>query len=69
MKGIIKKIDERGFCFITVEGQKDIFAHANDFSNGDFKSMKEGDTVSFETAQSEKGPKAINVAKDSADMA
>ncbi len=64
MKGIIKKLDDRGFGFITIEGQKDIFFHANDCSDGNFKDMHEGDTVSFETAESEKGPKAINVVLD-----
>ena len=64
MNGIIKKIDERGFGFITMEGRKDIFFHANDCSEGNFKDMKQGDSVSFETASSEKGPKAVNVVLD-----
>lgn len=64
MKGIIKKLDDRGFGFITLEGQKDIFFHANDCSEGNFKDMHEGDAVSFETASSDKGPKAINVVLD-----
>lgn len=64
MKGIIKKLDDRGFGFITIEGQKDIFFHANDCSEGNFKDMHEGDAVSFETASSDKGPKAINVVLD-----
>jgi len=64
MKGIIKKLDKRGFGFITVEGQKDIFFHANDCANSNFKDMKEGDKVSFETASSDKGPKAVNVVLD-----
>ena len=64
MKGIIKKLDDRGFGFITLEGKKDIFFHANDCSEGNFKDMHEGDAVSFETASSEKGPKAINVVLD-----
>ena len=69
MKGIIKKLDDRGFGFITVEGKKDIFFHANDCTNGDFKDMHEGDAVSFETASSEKGPKAINVVVDNGEAA
>lgn len=64
MKGIIKKLDEKGFGFITVEGRKDIFFHANDCSEGNFKDMQQGDAVSFETAESEKGPKAVNVVLD-----
>lgn len=61
MQGVIKKLDDRGFGFITVEGMKDIFFHANDCPEENFKDMQEGDTVSFETAESDKGPKAINV--------
>ncbi|MEK9159345.1 MAG: cold shock domain-containing protein [Patescibacteria group bacterium] len=69
MKGIIKKLDDRGFGFISIEGQKDIFFHANDCSEGNFKDMHEGDAVSFETASSEKGPKAINVVLDGGEAA
>jgi len=61
MEGVIKKLDDRGFGFITVEGMKDIFFHANDCTDQNFKDMKEGDAVSFEKGESEKGPKAINV--------
>lgn len=64
MKGIIKKLDEKGYGFITIEGRKDIFFHANDCTESNFKDMKQGDAVSFETAESEKGPKAVNVMLD-----
>lgn len=64
MKGIIKKLEEKGFGFISLAGQKDIFFHANDCTDGNFKEMKEGDAVSFETAESEKGPRAVNVVLD-----
>lgn len=64
MKGIIKKLDDRGFGFIKIEGGKDIFFHANDCSESNFKDMHEGDAVSFETASSDKGPKAVNVVLD-----
>jgi CspA family cold shock protein len=62
MKGIIKKLDERKFGFITVEGEKDFFFHSNECE--DFDSLNEGDTVIFDTADSDKGPKAINVKLD-----
>ncbi len=65
MKGIIKKLSENGFGFITVAGQKDIFFHANDCVAANFKDLKEGDKVSFETAESDKGPKAVKVMLDS----
>lgn len=62
MKGIIKKLNsEKGFGFITIEEGKDIFFHANDCTESNFMDMQEGDEVSFETAESDKGPKAINV--------
>ncbi len=64
MKGIIKKLNEKGFGFISLAGQKDIFFHANDCSDGNFKEMQEGQAVSFETADSDKGPRAVNVVLD-----
>lgn len=63
MKGVIKKIDDRGFGFITPEdGGKDVFFHANDVA-GDvtIDDLNEGDTVTFEIGESEKGPKATDV--------
>ncbi len=62
MKGVIKRINEKGFGFITPEeGGKDVFFHANDCSAGNFREMHEGDNVTFEVAESPKGPKATGV--------
>jgi cold shock protein len=61
MKGIIKKLDAKGFGFIGMDGRKDLFFHANDCSSANFKSLQVNDTVSFEIVDSEKGPKAIHV--------
>ena len=62
MKGTIKRLNEKGLGFITPEeGNKDIFFHANDCPNGDFKTMQEGNAVTFETQDSPKGPRATNV--------
>ena len=62
MKGTIKRLNEKGFGFITPEeGDKDIFFHANDCPSGNFKEMQEGSMVTFEEEDSPKGPKAKNV--------
>lgn len=62
MKGIIKKKTEKGFGFITVEGQeKDLFFHSNSLVGVTFDELKEGDAVTFESENSPKGPNAVNV--------
>lgn len=62
MEGVIKKLNERGFGFITPEGEsKDVFFHRNDVVDADFDSLSEGQAVTFDKEDSEKGPKAVNV--------
>lgn len=64
MKGTIKKVmRDKFFGFIAVDGGKDIFFHKNDLDGGDaaFMDLQEGLTVSFETQDSPKGPKAVNI--------
>ena len=63
VKGTVKKLNEKGFGFITPEdGSKDVFFHANDMGGGaQFKDLQEGDAVTFEMGISPKGPKATNV--------
>lgn len=64
MTGTIKTKTDKGFGFITVEGQeKDLFFHSNDLVGISFDELNVGDTVSFEIAQSDKGPNAKNVQK------
>jgi len=62
MQGVIKKKTEKGFGFITVEGQeKDLFFHSNSLVDVTFDELKEGDTVTFDIEDSPKGKNAVNV--------
>jgi CspA family cold shock protein len=55
---------EKGFGFITPEeGGADLFVHFSAIQGSGFKSLDEGQRVSFESAQGQKGPQAINVTK------
>ena len=62
MNGVIKKKTDKGFGFITPDGQdKDLFFHSNSLVGVTFDELNEGDAVSFETEDSPKGPNAVNV--------
>lgn len=65
MQGIIKKIVvDKNFGFISLkEGGKDVFFHKEKLVGVNFEDLREGDTVSFEIEETEKGPAAINVEK------
>ena len=62
MEGTIKRLTDRGFGFIAVEGEeKDIFFHSSELKNVSFEELKEGDKVSFDKTDSPKGPNAVNI--------
>lgn len=62
MNGVIKKLTDRGFGFIGAEGlQKDLFFHSRSLVGAQYDELREGDNVSFDVEQSEKGPNAVNV--------
>ena len=62
MNGTIKTKTDRGFGFISREGEeKDLFFHSKDLIGVTFDELQVGDAVSFEVVQSEKGPAAKNV--------
>lgn len=61
---IKKKVEEKGFGFIGVEGQeKDLFFHSKELVGVTFPELKEGESVTFEVIQTEKGPAATNVSR------
>ncbi len=55
--------DSKGFGFITSEDGSDVFVHHTSIQGNGFKSLAEGESVSFDTEKGPKGPKATNVAK------
>jgi CspA family cold shock protein len=62
--GTVKWFNEsKGFGFITTEDDGDVFVHYSSIQSNGFKSLAEGDAVSFDVEKGPKGPKAINVTK------
>lgn len=62
MNGVIKKLTDRGFGFIGSEGQaKDLFFHSRSLVDVTFDELREGDNVTFDVENGEKGPAAVNV--------
>lgn len=64
MNGTIKTLTDRGFGFISREGEsKDLFFHSKELQGVTFEELKVGDAVTFEVVDGEKGPAATNVAR------
>ncbi|AWW25569.1 cold-shock protein [Acetobacterium carbinolicum] len=62
MNGTVKWFNsEKGFGFITGEDGKDVFAHFSQIQSSGYKSLEEGQEVSFEITQGPKGPQAENI--------
>jgi CspA family cold shock protein len=55
--------DRKGFGFISQEDGQDLFVHHTGIDMPGFKTLSEGDRVSFEVEESDRGPKAKNVVK------
>ena len=62
--GTVKWFNEKkGYGFITTEDGQDIFVHYSSITMSGFKVLTEGEKVSFEVEESERGPQAKNVQK------
>ncbi len=64
MNGTVKWFnDSKGYGFISREDGDDVFVHHSSIAGEGFKSLAEGDNVTFEIEQGDKGPSAVNVQK------
>lgn len=52
---------QKGFGFISVDGEDDVFVHFSAIQSEGFKTLEEGQSVEFEVTEGPKGPQAANV--------
>jgi len=63
-KGTVKWFNaEKGFGFISVPGEDDVFVHFSAIQVDGYKTLDEGQAVEYEVNDGEKGPQAVNVTK------
>jgi CspA family cold shock protein len=60
-EGTIKRITDKGFGFIDVGSDKDLFFHSSGVEGCSFEDLREGQKVSFNEGEGPKGPRAENV--------
>ena len=64
MKGTVKWFNaEKGFGFISVEGEDDVFVHFSAINVDGYKTLEEGQKVEFDVVDGAKGPQAANVVR------
>ncbi|MCL2415809.1 MAG: cold-shock protein [Defluviitaleaceae bacterium] len=54
---------EKGFGFISVDGEDDVFVHFSAIQSDGYKTLEEGQEVQFEVVDGAKGPQAANVVR------
>ncbi|MBA4536779.1 cold-shock protein [Bacillus aquiflavi] len=54
---------EKGFGFIEVNGGEDVFVHFSAIQTDGFKTLEEGESVTFDIVEGNRGPQAANVQK------
>ena len=60
--GVVKWFNnEKGFGFISVEGEGDVFVHFSAIQGEGYKSLEEGQTVDYDVTETDRGPQAQNV--------
>ena len=63
-EGIVKWFNsQKGYGFIEMDGEKDVFVHHNEIQGHGFKSLDEGERVRFEIRTNDKGDHAANVTR------
>ena len=60
-EGTIRRLTDKGFGFIDVGRDKDLFFHSSNVVGTNFDDLREGQNVTFDEAQGPKGPCAENV--------
>jgi len=60
-EGTIKRLTDKGFGFIDIGRDKDLFFHSSNVVGTNFDDLREGQNVTFDEAQGPKGPCAENV--------
>ncbi|ACG61516.1 TPA: cold-shock protein [Streptococcus equi subsp. zooepidemicus] len=54
---------EKGFGFISTENGQDVFAHFSAIQSDGFRSLDEGQRVTFDVEDGQRGPQAVNITK------
>ena len=64
--GTVKWFDtKKGYGFIELEGNKDVFVHFSEINEEGYKSLRDGEAVEFEIEKDDSGERAKNVTKSS----